>query len=170
MKWCRLLTVVSVMLVMLLSASPIARADNTPGDDPGIKVDIGVDGEVKVDISASGPAELNVEAKGPAQVSIDVGDEVKLNVEAADESHVLIDYQGIDNPVQPDEPARQPETGYDSPAVDLDNSSSELNNPITRLNNYAIILAVFPAVGLLAFYLISHSIEHGKTKQSNERR
>jgi len=164
MKSSRLSVIMFVTAATLLSVSYVTYADSPLDDEPKVKADIQVDGKLKLNIRVSGSSELSVDVKGPAQVSINAGDEVKLGVDASDESQVLIERQDVN------EPAIQQETRYDTPSVDLDNSSLELNNPITRLNNCAIILAAFPAVGLLAFYLIRHSIEHGKTKQSNERR
>jgi len=164
-KWLVIVLAVFLVSGISLCTNPIVHADDPPDGDPDMTVDVGVTGDVKVDISASGPAELNVDAKGPVQVSIDAGDEVKLNVEASDESQILIERQGID------EPAGQQKTEYENPAIDLDNSPLELDDTITRLDNYAIIImAAFPTVGLLAFCLISYSIEHGQIKQLNEGR
>lgn len=160
----RMVLVALSVVAVLLSSSQIVHADDGDKGNSDTVIDIGISGDVQVGIGASGPAELNVDAKGPAQVSIDAGDEVNLNVEASDESQILIEGQGIDGP------AGQQETEYENPAIDLDNSPLELDDTITRLDNYTMIItAAFPAVGLLAFCLISYSIEHGQIKQLNER-
>ena len=142
MKWFGLLSVILLMLVTLLFASPVAYADAPPDDDADTVVDVEVGGELEVDIGVSGPAELNVGVEGPSEVHIDAGDEVELNVEASDESQVFVDDQRLDNPAQkPDEPAQ----GIVVP----------------------VISGVIPAAGLLAFFLIRR---RAQSKVNNEGR
>jgi len=130
------------MLAILLFASPVAYADDPPADDADTVVDVEVDGDLEIDIKVSGPAELNVGVEGPAEVHIDAGDEVRLNVQASDESQVFVDDHSLDSPAQkPDEPAQ----GSVVP----------------------VISGVFPAAGLLAFFLIRR---RAKNKVNNERR
>jgi len=129
------------MLAMLLFASAVAYADDPP-DDPDTVVDVEVDGELEVDIGVSGPAELNVGVEGPSEVHIDAGDEVRVNVQASDESQVFLDDQSLDNPAQkPDEPAE---------------------------SVVPIISGVFPAAGLLAFFLIRRKAKNNINKRGEE--
>ena len=131
MKWFSLLSVIFLMLATLLCSSPVAYADDPPDGDSEMVVNVEVDGELEVDIEVSGPAELNVGVEGPSQVHIDAGDEVEVNVEAGEESQVLLDDQSLDNTAQnPDEPV-----GYQEGIV-------------------PVMSGVFPAAGLLAFFLI----------------
>jgi hypothetical protein len=140
MKWFSLLSVVFLMLAMLLCASPVAYAHDPPDEDSDTVVDVEVDGDLEVDIGVSGPAELNVGVEGPSEVHIDAGDEVRVNVEASDESQVFIDEQSLDNPTQKPEPA-----GYQESVV-------------------PIISGVFPAAGLLAFFLIRRRAKNNINK------
>ncbi len=142
MKWFSLLSVIFLMLATLLFASTVAYADDPPDEDSDMVIDIGIDGELEVDIGVSGPAELNVGVEGPSEVHIDAGDEVEVNVEASDESQVLLDDQNFDNTAQkPDEP-----TGYQESVV-------------------PVISGVFPAAGLLAFFLIRRRAKNNINKK-----
>ena len=184
MKWFRLLPVIFLMLAALLCASAVAYADDPPAGESNVAIDICVTGTTQVhvtardgskldvgaqgtadahfhftaaagtvfdiyitgdgeaDINVSGPCEVNIRVEGPAKVYINAGDEVKLSVEASDESQVFLDDQSFDNTAQkPDEPAQ----GSVVP----------------------VISGVFPAAGLLAFFLIRR---RAKNKVKNERR
>ena len=111
----------------------------------GAVIDISISGDSEVQIVASGPCEVNVRVEGPSEVHIDAGDEVKLNVEASDESQVFVDDQSLDNPAQkPDEP-----TGYQESVV-------------------PVISGVFPAAGLLAFFLIRRRAKNNINKRGEE--
>lgn len=141
MKWFGLLLAMFLLVGMLLGAT-VAYADDPPDEDADTVVDVEVDGDLEIDIKVSGPTELNVGVEGPSEVHIDAGDEVDLNIEASDESQVFLDDQSLDNPAQkPDEPAQ----GSVVP----------------------VISGVFPAAGLLAFFLIRR---RAKNKVKNERR
>ena len=110
----------------------------------GAIIDISISGESEVDILAKGTCEVNLRVEGPSEVYIDAGDEVRLNVEASDESQVFLDDQSLDNPSQkPDEPA-----GYQESVM-------------------PVISGIFPAAGLLAFFLIRR---RAKNKVNNEGR
>lgn len=129
------------MLAMLLFASPIAYADDPPDDESNMKVDIGIGGDLEVDIGISGSAELNVGVEGPSRVHIDAGDEVELDVEASDESQVFIDDQNLDNNAQ---------------------------EPDEQESVVPIISAVFPAAGLLAFFLFRRRAKNNTNKGDNQ--
>ena len=117
-----------------------ARMDFTAAADTVMDIHITGDGEADIDVS--GPCQVNVRVEGPSQVHINAGDEVRLSVEASDESQVFLDDHSLDNPAQkPDEPAQ----GSVVP----------------------VISGVFPAAGLLAFFLIRR---RAKNKVKNERR
>lgn len=188
MNWFRLASIVFLMLAMLLLASPVVYADDPPDDDPdvevdietssGLEVDIGVSGssdavididvsgDFGVDIKATGPAELNVGVEGPSEVHIDAGDEVKLNVEASDESQVFVGDHSLDNPAQkPDEPAGYQEIGHNDPSLTYQ-ESGDVDEHSSRFDSLPIISGVFPAAGLLAFFLIRRKAKN-KTRQLN---
>jgi len=142
MKWLRIILPIFLSVGMILCIGSVAYADAPPDEDSDTVIDIGIDGVLVVDIGVSGPAELNVEVEGPSEVHIDVSDEVKLNVQSSDNSQVFVDDQRLDNPAQkPDEPAQ----GSIVP----------------------VISGVFPAAGLLAFFLIRR---RAKNKVNNEGR
>ncbi|MBA7584051.1 hypothetical protein ES708_26003 [subsurface metagenome] len=112
------------------------------GDDPKTVIDIHITGHGEVDVEISGACMVNLKIEGPSEVHIDAGDEVDLNIEASDESQVFLDDQSLDNPAQkPDEPAQ----GSVVP----------------------VISGIFPAAGLLAFFLIRRRAQN---KVKNERR
>lgn len=105
--------------------------------------DICITGDGEADIDVSGPCEVNVRVEGPAKVNIDAGDEVRLNVEASDESQVFVDDQRLDNPAQKPE---ESQVSIDDQKPDEPTGYQESVVPI--------ISGVFPAAGLLAFFLI----------------